>query len=441
LADNVVAVTLGYGRPAPGRVGKATGYNAYPLRTAAALHFAGGAQLALTGQRYPLSCTQNHWFMQGRPVIREGTVESYRQDPHFAKRFDMHEPPGVLDAQGRPKPIYPNPLDKLKETAHHQWGMSIDLNACVGCSACVVACQSENNIPIVGKDQVNRGREMHWIRLDRYFVGPLENPQVVNQPMLCQHCEAAPCESVCPVNATVHDHEGLNVMAYNRCVGTRYCSNNCPYKVRRYNFLDFNRRSLAQLKGPFYASPLVSTTDGEWTLKRWFNDRDRGIRPQDEWDLLKLARNPDVTVRMRGVMEKCSFCLQRIEGAKIAQKVKAGASGDVVVRDGAVQTACQQACPANAIEFGNQDDAASRVAKAKALDRTYEVLEFLATKPRVTYLARLRNPNPDMPEPYRYERPASAEEYIKHGGSLETHHEAPEAGHAPHGPAPGEGGH
>jgi molybdopterin-containing oxidoreductase family iron-sulfur binding subunit len=241
----------------------------------------------------------------------------------------------------------------------------------------------------------------------------------------------------------VHDEEGLNVMAYNRCVGTRYCSNNCPYKVRRYNFLDFNRRSLAQLKGPFYSSPLLSTTDGEWTLKRWFKDPDRGIRPQAEWDLSKLAKNPEVTVRMRGVMEKCSFCIQRIEGAKIAQKVKAGASGDVVVRDGAVQTACQQACPASAIEFGNQSDAASRVAKAKATDRNYEVLEFLATKPRVTYLARLRNPNPEMPEPYRYERPASAEDYLKHGGDLEAHHGASAAGHATHAstPAAAQSGH
>ena len=431
LADNVAVVSLGYGRAAVGRVGRGTGYNAYPLRSSKGLHVEGGVQLTKTDKRYPLSCTQNHWYMQGRPVIREANLETYRKDPHFAKAYDMHEPPGERDAQGRPKPIYPNPLDAKKEASTHQWGMSIDLNTCVGCSACVIACQSENNIPIVGKDLVNRGREMHWIRIDRYFLHPIDDPQVVSQPMLCQHCEAAPCESVCPVNATVHDQEGLNVMAYNRCVGTRYCSNNCPYKVRRFNFLDYNRRSLEQLKGPFFSSPLVSTTDGEWTLKRWFKDRDRGIRPQDEWDLLKLAKNPEVTVRMRGVMEKCSFCVQRIEGAKIAQKVKAGASNDVMVRDGVIQTACQQVCPAGAIEFGNLKDPASRVVQAKASDRTYEVLEFLATKPRVTYQARVRNPNPEMPG-YQAQ-PASAREYIEAGNRLEGHAAHGSEGAAAHG--------
>jgi molybdopterin-containing oxidoreductase family iron-sulfur binding subunit len=432
LADNVIGLTLGHGRSGVGRVGRGTGYDAYPLRAARAPNFEVGAQLEKTGARYPLSCTQNHWYMQGRPVVREANLEEYRKNPGFARAYDMHEPPGPRDAHGHPEPMYPNPLDALKAQSTHQWGMSVDLNACVGCAACVIACQSENNIPIVGKDQVNRGREMHWLRIDRYFVGGLADPQVANQPVMCQHCESAPCESVCPVNATVHDHEGLNVMAYNRCVGTRYCSNNCPFKVRRYNFLDYNRRSLEQLKGPFYSSPLVSMTDGEWTLKRWFKDPDRGIRPQDEWDLLKLARNPEVTVRMRGVMEKCSFCVQRIEQAKIAQKVKAGASSDVEVRDGGVQTACEQACPAEAIVFGNVKDEHSRVSRAKAQDRRYDLLEFLAVKPRVTYLARVRNPNAEMPD-YQAQ-PATEREFLETGASLQ------EGGHGHEGATGGPSG-
>jgi len=211
--------------------------------------------------------------------------------------------------------------------------------------------------------------------------------------MMCQHCEAAPCESVCPVNATVHDAEGLNLMVYNRCVGTRYCSNNCPYKVRRFNYFDYNRRSINNL----YESPFTRTTRGEWELKRWFRDPAKGSIPEDEWDLLKMARNPDVTVRMRGVMEKCTFCLQRIEQSKIAQKVKARDSGNIAVPDGTIKTACQQACPAEAISFGNLKDPHSAVSEHKQNSRTYSVLEFLATKPRLTYMGRVRNPNPAIP--------------------------------------------
>jgi molybdopterin-containing oxidoreductase family iron-sulfur binding subunit len=313
----------------------------------------------------------------------------------------------------------------------------------------VIACQSENNIPIVGKDLVKRGREMQWLRLDRYYTSdPKKRPnkfavfhkdedqqfdewiddvQAVNQPMLCQHCEAAPCESVCPVNATAHDPEGLNVMAYNRCVGTRYCSNNCPYKVRRFNYLDYNKRSLKQLKGPRYPSPLVHSTDGEWDLARWWKDPTSGMRQDDEWDLIRMIKNPDVTVRMRGVMEKCTFCLQRIEQAKISQKVKAGASGDVVVPDGTFTTACAQACPAGAIVFGNVADPESRVSKVKAQTRNYSVLEFLKTKPRTTYLARLRNPNPRMPD-YQ-EAPWSFAEFETKNGTAEHAAEAPDHEH------------
>ncbi len=410
-ADNVIGLALGYGREKTGRVGLNSGYDAGKLRTTKALHCASGAKLKSTGVKHMLSITQDHGSMEGRPIIREATLEEFRKNADFARKMDMEKPPGMVDGSAM-KSLYPNPFDEAKKTAHHQWGMSIDLNSCVGCSACMVACQSENNVPIVGKYQVANNREMHWLRLDRYYTGEVEDPQVITQPMLCQHCEAAPCENVCPVNATSHDQEGLNVMTYNRCVGTRYCSNNCPYKVRRFNFFDYNRRTLEQLKGPVYTTPLLHKTEGEWDLARWWRDPDRGTKPTDEWELLKLVKNPDVTVRMRGVMEKCSFCLQRIEGAKIAQKVKAGASGDVTVPEGTIKTACQQACPAEAIVFGNVADPESRVSVLKKQERNYSVLDFLNTKPRTTYLARVRNPNPAMPDAYT--RPWSTEEFIKH---------------------------
>jgi molybdopterin-containing oxidoreductase family iron-sulfur binding subunit len=418
-ADYTVGLALGYGREKTGRVGHKVGFNAYQLRTSGAPHFATGATLTATGQTYPLSCTQDHWSMEGRPIIREANLEQYRKRPDFAKNMKLEEPPVV-------SPLYPNPFDQVKQQGLHQWGMSIDLNLCVGCSACMLACQSENNVPIVGKDQIKRGREMHWLRIDRYYAGDpaklkfldtfqrdgkeqfqdwIDDPQVVTQPMLCQHCEAAPCESVCPVNATVHDQEGLNLMVYNRCVGTRYCSNNCPYKVRRFNYFDFNKRPLDALyKGPF------------------------GHRKDDEWDMIKMIKNPDVTVRMRGVMEKCTFCVQRIEQAKIAQKVKAGASGDVVVPTDSFTTACAQACPSGAIVFGNLKDPESRVSKLKTLQRDYTLLEYLLTKPRLTYLAKVRNPNPAMPD---YREPLSLQAYeAKSGSPFEEEGEAHGAGAA-----------
>jgi len=451
MADHSLGMTFGWGRAKPGRVGAGTGYNAYAVHTSGGHYFTVGATVTKTGKVNKVSCTQEHWSMEGRPIIREANLEQFREHPEFVESMKMHEPPPPEGTQEWPKPLYPNPLDEAMKSAHHQWGMSVDLNTCVGCSACVIACQSENNIPIVGKDQVRRGREMHWLRLDRYYTTSkaafgkkpkvpvieskqqfeewIDNVQVITQPMMCQHCEAAPCESVCPVNATAHDSEGLNVMAYNRCVGTRYCSNNCPYKVRRFNFFDYNKRPNDYGKvhkggpldlGNLYKGPFKT-------------------RPEDEWDLLKMAKNPEVTVRMRGVMEKCTFCLQRIESAKITQKAKAGASGDVVVPTDSFTTACAQACPAGAIVFGNIADPESRVAKLKAQSRDYSVLEFLLTKPRLTYLAKIRNPNKAMPD--YYEAPNSLQEYgVKmdtdnpleghHGGGHEAGHEAAGAEHA-----------
>ncbi|HAV60800.1 MAG TPA: hydrogenase, partial [Verrucomicrobiales bacterium] len=303
LADNTVVVQLGYGRPKAGRVGDGAGYDAYTLRDSSSLWTASGVKVTPERDLYLIACTQTHWKMEGRPIVREANLDQFKAHPGFATAMNGHEMPGGNQT------LYPNPLDELRKNPNvvHQWGMAIDLNACTGCSACVIACQSENNIPIVGKEQMSRSREMHWLRIDRYFAGDFADPQMVNQPMLCQHCEAAPCESVCPVNATVHDEEGLNVMAYNRCVGTRYCSNNCPYKVRRYNFFDYHKRSLKDLTGPVYSTPMTSSTDGEWDLARWWKDPANNTkRPTDEWELLKLVKNPDVSVRMRGVMEKCT---------------------------------------------------------------------------------------------------------------------------------------
>jgi molybdopterin-containing oxidoreductase family iron-sulfur binding subunit len=274
---------------------------------------------------------------------------------------------------------------------------------------------------------------MHWMRIDRYYTADpkkekftdafvtneqeqfsewIDDVQAVNQPVMCQMCENAPCENVCPVAATVHNEEGLNTMAYNRCIGTRYCSNNCPYKVRHFNFLDFNKRPLADLKGPYYPTPLLHKTDGKWDLLSWWkNPEQSGMREENEWDLIKLSKNPDVTVRMRGVMEKCTYCTQRIEQAKIAQKVKAGGSGDVRLSEAAgtvPKTACQQACPAGAIVFGDISDTASSVSNGKAQPQNYTLLGDLLTKPRTSYLARIRNPNPAMPD---YHEPFSSEEF------------------------------
>ncbi|HEX3890090.1 MAG TPA: 4Fe-4S dicluster domain-containing protein, partial [Verrucomicrobiae bacterium] len=432
MADYSLGLALGYGRERAGRVGTGVGFNAYKIFSGKYIET--GATIKKTGATYLIATTQSHWSMEGRPAVREANLEDFSKDQKFAQEMHSMEPPIV-------KSLYPNPLDEAKKSALHQWGMVVDLSACVGCATCVVACQSENNIPIVGKDQVNRGREMHWMRIDRYYTADpkmekfpasfvkdddqqfsewIDDVQAVNQPVMCQMCENAPCENVCPVNATVHDNEGLNVMAYNRCIGTRYCSNNCPYKVRHFNFLDYNKRPLKDLKGPFYPTPLLHKTDGELDLFRWWKDRDVGMRPDDEWDLIKMSKNPDVTVRMRGVMEKCTYCTQRIEQAKISQKVKAGPSGDVRLKEseGTIpKTACQQACPAQAIMFGDVSDLDSTVSKLKTQPQNYALLGDLLTKPRTSYLARIRNPNPAMPD---YHAPFSTEEYEERGGQIEA---------------------
>ncbi len=438
LADNTLGMALGYGRKHTGRVGQNCGYDAYPLFLQGSRHIASGAKAEKIFKKSLVAATQEHGLMEGRPVIREANLAQFEQKPDFAQHMDLEAHlPGYVPTKktpdgrnpGRLQNIYEHPYDQNPSTKSeiHQWGMVVDLNTCVGCSACVIACQSENNIPIVGKDQVARGREMHWMRIDRYFshdpaldvTGEFaaEDPQMAMQPMFCQHCEAAPCESVCPVNATVHDEEGLNVMAYNRCIGTRYCANNCPYKVRRFNFFDYNKRETDYGKGQNqHFLNLGNLYKGPAAQNR--NDA-------PEWEIIKLVRNPDVSVRMRGVMEKCTFCVQRIEQAKIAQKVKAGNSGDVAVRDGAIKTACQESCPAGAIEFGNILDPDSAVSVAKADPRNYSVLGFLDIRPRVTYLARIRNPNPVVAAMEKRDQPDSLRDYERH------RHESPfdEHGH------------
>lgn len=374
-ADDSITLSLGYGRERCGRVAEGSGVNAYALRTTSSSHFM-PVKVTATGERRHIPVTHGHWTMESRDPVREATLDAFRKDPTFAQTMGMdgHIPPDIS--------IYNSPpLD-----APEQWAMTIDLNTCTGCNACVVACQAENNIPIVGPEQVINQREMHWIRIDRYFSTVSDddpNPEMVMQPLNCQHCENAPCETVCPVNATVHSEEGLNVMVYNRCIGTRYCANNCPYKVRRFNFFDYNKRDVLS-KSRIFPDGRGNVYDGPFARKG---------SPES----LQMQRNPNVTVRMRGVMEKCTFCIQRIEEAKIKVRVEAGASDKLKIPTDTVKSACQQACPADAITFGDQADPESQVAKLRTSDRGYSLLKYLNVRPRVTYLARLRNPNPAMP--------------------------------------------
>jgi molybdopterin-containing oxidoreductase family iron-sulfur binding subunit len=329
-------------------VGTGVGVSAYRLRTAAAPWAIAGVRLVeAPGARHRLATTQEHQDIplqtaeaETRHLVRHGTLARFLSEPDFAARMG-HPAPAAAESLFPPHPY-----------EGHAWGLAVDLSSCVGCNACVVACQAENNIPVVGKEQVLAGREMHWLRIDRYFEGDLDHPRVHHQPVACMHCELAPCEVVCPVAATVHSPEGLNEMVYNRCVGTRYCSNNCPYKVRRFNFFLYS----------------------DFTT-----------------EVLKMARNPDVTVRSRGVMEKCTYCVQRINGAKIDAR-REGRE----LKDGEIRTACQQACPAEAISFGDLNDEAAEVRRWKASPLTYGLLEDLGTRPRTTYLAKLGNPNPAL---------------------------------------------
>ncbi len=337
--DNSVTVHLGYGRRVVGRVGKDVGFDAYALRKSHKPWQDTGLLITYTGQTYPLARTQDHQLMDGRPLVIGGTLEEFKENPEFVQEEVEYEH-----------------ITMYPEISYNgnAWGMSIDLSACIGCNACVVACQAENNIPVVGKVEVMRSREMQWMRIDRYFVGDMDNPDVVYQPVMCQQCEGAPCEVVCPAAATVHSREGLNDMVYNRCIGTRYCENNCPYKVRHFNFFQY-----VDVNEP----------------------------------TMKLMRNPNVTVRSRGVMEKCTYCVQRINQARITAKKE-----DRPIRDGEVKTACQASCPTEAIVFGNIKDTESQVSKLKASPLNYELLGELNVRPRTTYLARLKNPNPKLAE-------------------------------------------
>jgi MoCo/4Fe-4S cofactor protein with predicted Tat translocation signal len=342
-AENSIALHLGYGRTRVGRVGKGTGFNAYSLRTSEALWSAQGVTLAKTKSQYRLATTQMQRVIDSeeRQIFREGTFEE------FSKREDFVQQ--STESPQRDETLY-NPHEH--DYDGYRWGMAIDLSTCIGCNACVLACYSENNIPVVGKDQVARGRDMQWLRIDTYFSGSADTPEMRHQPVPCMHCENAPCELVCPVAATLHDKEGLNLQVYNRCVGTRYCSNNCPYKVRRFNFFQY---------------------------------------ADNDTPSLKPMRNPNVTVRWRGVMEKCTYCIQRISAARIQSKIE-----DRKIRDGEIKTACQQVCPTEAIIFGDLSDPNSRVSKLKAHPLNYSMLGQLNTRPRTTYLAKLRNPNSAM---------------------------------------------
>jgi len=345
-AKYAVTVNLGYGRDDAGRVGQGMGFDTYKLRTWDNLHGGAGLKVRKTGGSYLLATTQDHHAIDAAGadeiqkrvpgLVREGTIEDYQKDPEFVDHLGVHSPPLAS-------------LWKEWEYTGYKWGMAVDLNACNGCNACVIGCQSENNIPVVGKDEVSRGREMSWVRLDRYFLGDAEDPKVAQQPVACAQCEMAPCEQVCPVAATLHTDEGLNAMVYNRCVGTRYCSNNCPYKVRRFN---------------------------------WFNNYEDMTQTQ------RLVLNPDVTVRSRGVMEKCTYCVQRIETARVDARVKGRG-----IQDGDITPACAATCPTDAITFGDLNDPESRVSKLREASRSYDLLNYLHLKPRTFYMARIRNPN------------------------------------------------
>jgi molybdopterin-containing oxidoreductase family iron-sulfur binding subunit len=370
--DDCIGLTLGYGRERAGVVGSNIGYNAYKILPSSGVGFITGVSLSATKKHYRLVTTHNHWSMESRNLVHAKIFDHLNMpEGHAAGKSSEadakeHETKQESDEElvdkmrgfketGEPViGLFPD-YKYNKETIDNRWAMSIDTTACIGCNACVIACQAENNIPVVGKDRCAEGREMHWLRIDRYYKGPLDNPQAFFQPVPCMHCEDAPCELVCPVAATTHDAEGLNNMVYNRCVGTRYCSNNCPYKVRRFNFFNYTK--------------ITEPT-------------------------LKMLQNPEVTIRSRGVMEKCSYCLQRIDATRITAKKE-----NRPIRDGEVQTACQAVCPTRAITFGNLNDSSSQVVKMRESPLDFALLEELGTRPRTRYLARVHNPHPNLAHP------------------------------------------
>lgn len=388
ICPTTIVTYMGYGRKAAGNIGNNVGHDVTPLLTADSGTVLTGVEVAPTSRPYKLATTQDHFAIdalgqnttsqRAAMLVREGTYEQYKNNKEFAEHMGTHHP--ALESLWTPPDV----------AQQYAWAMSIDLNKCIGCNSCVVACQAENNVPIVGKEQVSRGREMHWLRMDRYFQGDPANksqvvdPKVVFQPVACVHCEMAPCEQVCPVAATVHTEEGINAMAYNRCIGTRYCGNNCPYKVRRFNYYNFN-----QQYGYFYG---------------WLDKREEANRK-----LQQLVLNPDVTVRGRGVMEKCTYCIQRVQNGKIVAK-----SENREVLDGDIKTACQTACPTQAIVFGNKNDKGARVTVKQKDPRAYPMLEELNVKPRTLYLTRLRNINVRLMT--KYEKENMTGHHDDHGG-------------------------
>ncbi len=363
--DDSITISVGYGRHEIGKVAYATGVDTYPLRTSETLLYATNVTVRNTGEKYPVACTQDHHSMEGRDLMKHATIQEYREGVEFSEyknQYEAERPGQSYDDQEQAEgplsifdPIYQEDYPDYQP----QWGMAIDLNQCIGCGACTIACQAENNIPVVGKKRVANGREMHWIRTDRYFAGDVDHPSALHQPVPCMHCELAPCEQVCPVAATTHSADGMNQMTYNRCIGTRYCSNNCPYKVRRFNFFNYSQEFLT-----------------------------RG----DDPEIVQMAMNPEVTVRFRGVMEKCTYCVQRVNAAKI--KTELATDGETIKPpDGSVLTACQQVCPADAFAFGDLTDTESEVYKVKKSNRNYLMLADLNTRPRTSYLAKITNPN------------------------------------------------
>ncbi len=425
-AEYTLTIPVGYyGDVSLGRVGNGVGFDVFPLRTTSAPHVVSGVKLTELKQKHRLALTAEHYSMEGRALAREGTVEMLEKDPSFAghQGMDHHIPENVSlykgpdyrgelkDSEERNKANQSMTMDghEYQVDPNHQWAMTVDLNACTGCNSCVVACQAENNIPVVGKNQVLAGREMHWIRMDRYFTSPNDheiiadrgisfhyeevpgrrtvdddNIEMLPQPVACQQCESAPCETVCPVNATVHTGDGLNAMTYNRCIGTRYCANNCPYKARRFNYYDYNKRpiedmTMAGITAPGLEFGPLAPASGHATTT------------------MQLQKNPNVTVRMRGVIEKCTYCVQRLSAAKISAKVAARDTNDIQVKVNSVTVACQDACPSEAIVFGNLMAKGDKVKASKNSPRNYDLLKYIGTLPRTSYLARIKNPNMKMP--------------------------------------------